>query len=60
MTNEELIQEFLFEAETLKIREEVLNTMTRLLELNPRMERYEAVKLALDNAKLHSGLNTKK
>jgi len=60
MTNEELIQEFLFEAETLKIREEVLNTMTRLLELNPRMERYEAVKLALDNAKLHSGLNNKK
>lgn len=57
MTNEDIIEEMLFEAQSLKIREEVLNTMIRLLELNPRMERIEAVKLALDNAKLHAGLN---
>ena len=57
MTNEDIIEEMLFEAQSLKIREEVLNTMVRLLELNPRMERIEAVKLALDNAKLHAGLN---
>lgn len=57
MTNEDIIEELLFEAETLRIREEVLNTMGRLLELNPKMERFEAVKLALANAKLHAGLN---
>lgn len=57
MTNEDIIEELLFEAESLRIREEVLNTMGRLLELNPKMERFEAVKLALANAKLHAGLN---
>lgn len=57
MTNEDIIEEMLLEAQNLRIREEVLNTMVRLLELNPRMERFEAVKLALDNAKLHAGLN---
>lgn len=57
MTNEEIVQEFLYEAEKLKVREEVLTTTKRLLELNPKMERVDAVKLALDNAKLHAGLN---
>jgi len=57
MTNEEIVEELLFEAEMLKLREEVLSTTARLLQLNPRMERFEAVKLALDNAKLHAGIN---
>ena len=57
MNNEELIEELLLEAETLRIREEVLNSMSKLLELNPKMERYEAARLSLDNVKLHSGLN---
>lgn len=57
MTNEEIIDEMLHEAASLKLREHVLNSMTNLLEMNPKMERIDAVKLALDNAKLHSGLN---
>lgn len=57
MTTEELIEELLFEAESLRIREEVLNTTHHLLQLNPRMEKIEAIKLAMDNAKLHAGLN---
>lgn len=60
MTNEEIVEEFLFEAEKLRIREEVLTTMARLLERNPKMERVDAVKLALDNAKLHAGVSTPK
>lgn len=56
MTNEELVEELLFEAESLRIREEVLTTTARLLQLNPRMEKVEAIKLALDNAKLHAGV----
>jgi len=57
MTNEEIIQEMLHEAEKLRLKEEVINTAERILQLNPRMERFEAVKFALDNAKLHAGLN---
>lgn len=57
MTNEDIIEELLLEAESLRIREEVLTTMARLLELNPKMERFDAVKLAIANAKLHAGLN---
>ncbi len=57
MTNEEIIDEMLHEAANLKLREHVLDSMTNLLEMNPKMERIDAVKLALDNAKLHAGLN---
>ena len=56
MSNEELIDEMLYEAEELKVREEVLDLSKRLLDLNPRMDRFEAIKFALDNAKLHAGI----
>jgi len=39
MTNEEIIEELLFEAERLRLKEEVLETTARILQLNPRMER---------------------
>lgn len=57
MTSEELIDELLHEAEKLKVREEVLTSMSKLLALNPKMDRYDAVRLAFENVKLHSGLN---
>ena len=60
MSNEELIQEILHEAEELKLREYVINSGLNLMEKNPKMDRYEAYKLAFENAKLHSGLNYKK
>jgi len=56
MTNEEIIEELLSEAEKLRLREEVLETASRILQLNPRMEKVDAIKLSLDNVKLHSGL----
>ena len=56
MTNEEIIEELLSEAERLRLKEEVLETTARILQLNPRMEKVDAIKLSLDNAKLHSGL----
>lgn len=57
MTNEEIIDEMLHEASELKIRQEVLDSMSKLMESNPKMDRIEAVKLSLDNVKLHAGLN---
>lgn len=57
MTNEEIIDEMLHEASELKIREEVLDSMSKLMESNPKMDRIVAVKLSLDNVKLHAGLN---
>ena len=57
MTNEKIVEELLHEAENLRIREEVLDTVNVLMDKNPKMERVEAVKLALNNVKLHAGLN---
>ena len=57
MSNEEIIDELLHEAENFRVREEVLESARVLLDKNPKMERVDAVKLALDNIKLHSGLN---
>lgn len=57
MTNEELIDEMLYEAEELRLREYVLDSSKKLLDTNPKMDRYEAIKLALENAKLHAGLS---
>lgn len=59
MTNEEYIDELLHEAEELKLREYVLNMSRTLQDLNQKMDRPEAIRLALENAKLHSGLKTK-
>jgi hypothetical protein len=60
MTNEEIIEEMLHEAEILKLREHVLDLTKKILDLNPKMERSEAIKLSLNNAKLHSGIKSTK
>ncbi len=60
MTNEDYIHELLYEAEQLKLREYVLDSCKNLMDRNPKMERVEAIKLSLDNAKLHSGFFKKK
>ena len=59
MTNEEYIEELLHEAEELKLREYVLDLSRTLQDLNRKMERPEAIRLALETAKLHSGIKTK-
>jgi len=56
MTNEEIVDELLHEAEKLRVREEVIESARRILELNPKMDREEAYRLSLENVKLHSGL----
>lgn len=58
MTNEEYIDELLHEAEQLKVREYVLELSKTLQDTNPKMERSDSIRLALNNAKLHSGLKT--
>ena len=58
MTNEEYIDELLYEAENLKLREYVLEASKNLIDMNPRMEKSEAVRLSLENAKLHAGLKS--
>lgn len=60
MTTEELIDELLYEAEELKLREHVLDSCKKIMDSNPKMEKYDAMKLSLDNAKLHSGFFPKK
>lgn len=60
MSNEEIIDEILHEAEELKLREYVIDMSKVLLDRNERMDRVEAMRLALNNAKLHSGIRTKK
>jgi len=57
MTNEEIVDELLHEAEKLRVREQVLENARRILELNPKMDRVEAYRLSMDNIKLHAGLN---
>lgn len=57
MTSDQLIEKMLDEASKLRVLEEVLATSENLLQKNPKMNREDAIKLALDNAKLHSGLN---
>jgi hypothetical protein len=59
MTNEEIIDEMLYEAEELRIREYVLDMSLKLQELNPQMDRFDSIKLAMENAKLHSGIKSK-
>lgn len=55
MTNQELIEELLTEAQKLKLKDYVLETYENLMEKNPLMTEYEAMKLSLNNAKVHSG-----
>ena len=58
MTNEEYIDELLYEAESLKLREYVLEASKNLIDMNPRMEKSEDDRLSLENAKLHAGLKS--
>jgi len=56
MTNEDYIDELLIEAEALRLREYVIEMSLILREKNPRMDRCESIRLALENAKLHAGI----
>jgi hypothetical protein len=60
MSNEEIVDEILHEAEEHKIRNEVIELMSVIMEKNPKMERVDAVKFAFEHAKLHAGLKYNK
>jgi hypothetical protein len=60
MKNDELIESLLKEAEKLKVKDHVLHSVENLMRLNPQMDKLNAVQLALNNAKLHSGFFSKK
>jgi hypothetical protein len=51
MTNEKIIEEILYEASDLKIREEVLNLSSKLRQLNPRMTLLESIELSFNHIK---------
>jgi len=60
MKNEEIVENLLQEAERLKLKDHVLHSVEKLMELNPLMNRLDAIQLALNNAKLHAGLKSYK
>jgi len=60
MKNEELVENLLQEAERLKLKDHVLHSVEKLMELNPLMDKLNAIQLALNNAKLHAGLKSYK
>jgi|694.fasta_scaffold106865_6 hypothetical protein len=60
MSNEEIVDEILHEAEEFRIRKDVIDMMSMIMEKNPNMERVDAVKIAFEHIKLHSGLNYRK
>lgn len=60
MKNEEIVENLLQEAERLKLKDHVLHSVEKLMELNPLMNRLDAIRLALNNAKLHAGLKSYK
>ena len=51
MTNEEIIDEILHEAEDLKVRYEVIELSNKILEANPSMDRVNAFELAFNHLK---------
>ena len=53
MNKEEKIKELLNEADDLKIKEDVLNLALLLQNINPKMEKPEAIQLALKHLKNH-------
>lgn len=53
MSNEEIIDELLHEAASLKIRSEVIDLSKVLLEKNPDMDKAEAIQKALNHLKLY-------
>jgi hypothetical protein len=46
MTNEELVEELLIEASAYGLRQEVIDTATKIIQQNPRMDKYEAYEQA--------------
>jgi hypothetical protein len=51
MTNEEIIDELLHEADSLKVREEVITLSSKLRDTSPRMTLLESLELALNHLK---------
>ncbi len=51
MTNEEIIEEILYEASELKIREQVLDLSKKIRESNPKMTLLESIELSFNHLK---------
>jgi hypothetical protein len=51
MTNEEIIEELLIEANELGIRKDVLELSKKILETNPKIDRVSSVELAFKLSK---------
>jgi|APGre2960657404_1045060.scaffolds.fasta_scaffold08008_2 hypothetical protein len=53
MTNEEIVEELLHEAEQLKLRIEVLDLATKIKEVSPNMSFLESLEHAMKHIKEH-------
>lgn len=51
MTNEEIVEEILHEAEQLKLRKEVIDLAMKLIESSPNMSFLDSLELALKHIK---------
>jgi hypothetical protein len=51
MSNEEIIEEILYEAAGLKIREQVLDLSKKIRESNPKMTLLESIELSFQHLK---------
>lgn len=51
MSNEEIIEEILYESYELKIREQVLELSKKLRDLNPKMTLLESIELSFNHLK---------
>ena len=54
MTNEEIVEEILHEAEELKLRREVLDLASKIRMSSPNMTLLESLELALRHIKQHA------
>jgi hypothetical protein len=53
MTNEEIVEELLHEAEELKLRKEVLELASKIREASPKMSFLDSLELAFGHLKNH-------
>jgi hypothetical protein len=51
MTNEEIIEELLYDAEKLRIREQVISLASKIKESSPKMTMLDALELSFEHLK---------
>lgn len=58
-TEEELITEILDKAEKYRFQQDLIELVEKLTQMNPKMEKFEAIKIAFNHFKSQSKLGTR-